>query len=64
MNRYMTRRNRLWLYTITTAAIPLLVVYGVVSADTAPLWLTLAAAILGTASPLVALGHLSPDPDQ
>lgn len=64
MKRLWTRRNRQWLYAITSAAIPLLIAYGIITASSAPLWLTLAAAVLGTASPVVALGHLTPDPEQ
>jgi hypothetical protein len=41
---------RKWAYGIITAAVPLLVVYGIIEAATAPLWLALAASILGTAT--------------
>lgn len=58
---WLTAARRRWLYSITTAAVPLLVAYDVVAADLAPFWLTLAAAALGTLSPVVALGHITPD---
>lgn len=61
MSRYLTARRRAWLYGITTALVPLLVAYDVITADVAPLWLTLGAAALGTLSPAIALGHLTPD---
>ena len=43
---------RRWAYGIITAAVPLLVVYGIIEAATAPLWLALAASVLGTATAL------------
>jgi hypothetical protein len=38
---------RLWLYGILIAAVPLLIVYGIVDKDTAPLWIALGAAVFG-----------------
>lgn len=43
-----TQATRAWIYRVTTAAMPLLIVYGVVTDETAPLWVGMAAAILGT----------------
>ena len=43
---------RSWLYGIATALIPLLSAYGVVSDQTAPLWIALAGAILATGTAL------------
>lgn len=43
---------RSWLYGIVTAAIPLLTAYGLLSADTAPLWIALAGSILATGTAL------------
>ncbi len=43
---------RTWIYGIITAAIPLLTAYGVLSAETAPLWLALAGALLATSTAL------------
>ena len=45
-------RVRRWAYGIITAAVPLLVVYGISEAGAAPLWLALAASVLGTATAL------------
>lgn len=43
---------RSWLYGIVTALIPLLSAYGVISDQTAPLWIALAGAILATGTAL------------
>lgn len=43
---------RSWLYGIATALIPLLTAYGVISDQTAPLWIALAGAILATGTAL------------
>jgi len=40
--------TRQWLYMIVTAVVPLLVVYGIIDKDTAVLWLSLGASVLGT----------------
>lgn len=50
-------RNRTWLYRVLLATVPLLVAYGAVSEDTAPLWIALIGAVV---APAVALGHISP----
>lgn len=39
---------RLWMYGVVTAGVPLLISYGVVSQQVAPLWIALAASVLGT----------------
>lgn len=49
---WLTPAVRGWLYGILTALIPLLITYGVVDQQTAPLWLALAASILGTSTAL------------
>lgn len=43
----MTAARRAWIYRILCAAAPLAAVYGIVSESELPLWLGLAAAILG-----------------
>ncbi|EFM46477.1 phage holin [Mobiluncus mulieris] len=43
---------RTWIYGIITAAIPLLTAYGLISSETAPLWLALAGALLATSTAL------------
>lgn len=49
---WLTPDVRRWLYGIITAAVPLLVVYGIIEAATAPLWLALAASVLATTTAL------------
>lgn len=53
-----SREGRKWLYVVSLAAIPLLVMYGVIDPEAAPMWLALVAAFLGVAAPAMALGHL------
>ncbi len=54
--------TRTWIYSVAVAAVPLLVGYGLVSADTAPLWLALIAAVLAAGPPLLAIRNVTPDP--
>lgn len=49
---WLTPDVRRSLYAILTAAIPLLVVYGIIEAETAPLWIALGASVLGTTTAL------------
>lgn len=57
------RAARAWLYGVTIAVIALLVYLDKIRADEAPLWLTVAAAVLGVASPTAALANLTPLPN-
>lgn len=61
MNWFLSADGRKWLYRVTAVVIPLLVLYGVIDQSSAPLWLAVIAAVLGVASPAMALAHLSPD---
>lgn len=54
------RAIRAWLYGVTIAVLALLVYLDKVRADEAPLWLTVAGAVLGIASPTAALANLTP----
>ena len=49
---WLTPQVRGWLYGVLTALIPLLITYGVLDQQTAPLWLALGASILGTSTAL------------
>ena len=49
------REVRKWLYGISLAVVPLLVAYGTIEKDDAPLWIALAGSIL---APSLALAHL------
>lgn len=59
----MSREGRKWLYGLAVTILPLFVLYGAISPDAVPFWLAVAAAVLGVASPAMALGHLSPKPE-
>jgi hypothetical protein len=52
-----SREVRKSLYLISLAVIPLLVFYGVITEDSAPLWVALVGSVL---APTLALTHLSP----
>jgi len=52
-----SREGRKSLYLISVAAIPLLVFYGVITEDAAPLWIALVGSIL---APSMALAHMPP----
>ena len=56
---WLTPGVRRWAYAVITALVPLLVVYGVLEAETAPLWAALAASVLGTGT---ALAHTPTGP--
>ena len=45
----MSAAQRTWLYTVAVALMPILVAYGLLTADTAPLWLALIGAALRAA---------------
>lgn len=49
---WLTPQVRGWLYGVLTALVPLLIIYGVLDEQTAPLWLALGASILGTSTAL------------
>jgi hypothetical protein len=51
-------KHRKHLYMVSLAAIPLLVFYGLVSQDAAPLWIALIGAVV---APSVALNHITPN---
>lgn len=44
------RSVRRWIYQVATAAVPLLVAYGIIDEQTAPLWVALAASVTATAT--------------
>ena len=52
-----SREARKSLYLISLAVIPLLVFYGVITEDAAPLWIALIGSIL---APTMALAHMPP----
>lgn len=60
MKPLLTRTNRKRIYVAAVAALPLLVLYGAISRESAPLWADALAGILLMAAPATALGHLTP----
>jgi len=57
ISKITSREARKWIYAVCLAAVPLLVFYGVISEDAAPLWVAMIGAIL---APTMALTHLTP----
>lgn len=55
---WLTPQVRAWIYGIITALVPILTIYGIIDQNAAPLWLSLAASVLGTAT---ALAHTPKD---
>jgi len=64
MAQWLTKTRRAYLYRISLVAVPVLIAYGALDPNKAPLWLALLAAILGVAAPVTALANLSPDPGE
>ncbi len=60
MGKWLGREQRKWLYGVCLTVVPLLVFYGIIGQDSAPLWIALVAAVL---SPVVALRNLTPEPE-
>lgn len=61
MDKFLTREVRKWIYGISLAAVPLLVLYGVIDEAAAPLWVALIGAVV---APALALTHLTPPDDE
>jgi hypothetical protein len=59
-NWLMDAKNRRHLYMVSLAVIPLLVFYGVIAQEAAPLWIAIVGAIV---APSVALNHITPNVD-
>lgn len=55
--------TRTYIYAIAVAVMPILVAYGLLSAEQAPLWLALAAAILAAGPGVLAIRNVTPDDD-
>lgn len=61
MEKVLSREGRKWIYAICLAAVPLLVLYGVIDASAAPLWVALIGAVV---APTLALTHLTPKDEE
>jgi hypothetical protein len=57
-SKLMSREGRKYVYLVSLTVIPLLVFYGVISEEAAPLWVAVVAAIV---APMTALTHLTPE---
>ena len=57
----LSRDGRKWIYGVCLAAVPLLVAYGAIEKDDAPLWIALIGAVV---APVLALANLTPDQQQ
>lgn len=60
----MNATQRTYVYGIAVAVLPILVAYGLLSADQAPLWLALVAALLAVGPNVLALRNITPDTDE
>ena len=58
MRTYLTPARRRWIYGISLAVVPLLVLYGIVDEQSAPLWIALVSAIV---VPGLAVSHVNPE---
>lgn len=58
---WLTKKRRQWIYAVALMVVPILVAYDALEPDKAPLWLALAAAVLGVAAPATALANMTPD---
>jgi len=61
MSWLVSREGRKWIYGVCLAVVPLLVVYGVIDGEAAPLWIAVIAAIV---APSLALANLTPPLDE
>jgi peptidoglycan/LPS O-acetylase OafA/YrhL len=58
---HIPMERRKWFYALALAVIALLTGYDLLSPEQAPLWIALAAAVLGIGAPALALANMSPD---
>lgn len=60
---HLTEHQRRWAYGIVIAALPVLAAYGILGPDQAPMWVALAAAILGVSSSTLAAANVGAEPE-
>lgn len=60
---HLTEHQRKWVYGIVIAALPLLAAYGILGPDHAPMWVALAAAVLGVSSSTLAAANVGTEPE-
>lgn len=61
MPTFLSRRTRVYLYTVSLAALPLLVIYASWSPDHLPVWATFIGTLLGVSAPFTALVNVTDD---
>lgn len=61
---HLTEKNRRWVYGIVIAALPILAAYGILGPEHAPMWVALAAAVLGVSSSALAAQNVGVEPEQ
>jgi hypothetical protein len=57
----MSANQRSALYGVAAATLPILVAYGLLDDEAAPLWLALIGAVLAAIPPVVAFRNVTPD---
>ena len=60
---HLTEKNRRWVYGIVIAALPILAAYGILGPEHAPMWVALAAAVLGVSSSSLAAANVGAEPE-
>lgn len=60
---HLTEKNRRWVYGIVIAALPILAAYGILGPEQAPMWVALAAAVLGVSSSSLAAANVGAEPE-
>ena len=60
---HLTEHQRKWVYGIVIAALPVLAAYGILGTDDAPMWVALAAAVLGVSSSTLAAANVGTEPE-
>lgn len=60
---HLTESQRKWVYGIVIAALPVLAAYGILGPDHAPMWVALAAAVLGVSSSSLAAANVGTPPE-
>lgn len=60
---HLTEHHRRWVYGIVIAALPVLAAYGILGPEHAPMWVALAAAVLGVSSSALAAQNVGVHPE-
>ena len=60
---HLNEHRRKWVYGIVIAALPILAAYGILGPEQAPMWVALAAAVLGVSSSALAAQNVGVEPE-